>query len=158
MNSMDADFGNWFAGFVDGEGCFTVRICTAKKPGGLPDIEAAFSIILRKDDLPILQECQRRTGVGRISLYGVITNRQGIRSNPRARWEVRRHPQCMKIVEMLDRHPLRAKKSRDFVIWREIILHLASTPRGNRWGSKRDHAMLIGLTKKMRDQRKYVDG
>jgi len=53
------DFGFWFSGFVDGEGCFTVRRPLPRPGRTYTDYECAFSIILRQDDLGILEECIR---------------------------------------------------------------------------------------------------
>ena len=34
----------------------------------------------------------------------------------------------MKLVELLDRYPLRAKKARDYTIWRKAVLDMVANP------------------------------
>lgn len=52
------EFGNWLAGFTDGEGCFTVEAYR-----GRASHSCSFTIALRVDDKSILDECQLRTGL-----------------------------------------------------------------------------------------------
>jgi hypothetical protein len=150
---MNADlaFGHWFAGFVDGEGCFCAKIY--QRPCLL--IRCEFSIILRADDRAILEEIQSRLAMGKITDYGVITNRQGIRSNPRARWRVCRTADCLKLVETFQTFPLRAKKVRDFETWAKILHIQAMTKRGNRWHGPSDKTNLVEMATRLRNDRKY---
>lgn len=104
-------FGNWLAGFIDGEGCFFFH--SRRKQFSPPQ----FQLKLRDDDRAILEECVSRTGLGRI----ITTDRRG-RSNPQIKWLISRCSDCRCLVEIIDRYPLRAKKKRDFEIWREAVL------------------------------------
>jgi hypothetical protein len=57
---MDAAFGNWLAGFIDGEGSFTIQSARAD----MPQFYTRFQIRLRADDRPILEEIRAQLGVG----------------------------------------------------------------------------------------------
>jgi LAGLIDADG endonuclease len=109
----EAAFGNWLAGFIDGEGCFILRETTADY------FRCGFSIELRVDDAPIIEEIQTRLGIGTIK----YRHRPGKNGNdcPQVSWNVQSQPQCVVLMELLDRHPLRAKKAHDFAIWRMAL-------------------------------------
>lgn len=110
---MDDAFGHWLAGFVDGEGCFTTDVSRRYRASRT---HAAMRLELRVDDLPILEEVQRRTGLGNIT---ILKPRKGYEG---AVWRVERKSDCLALVALFDRYPLRAKKARDYAIWREFVL------------------------------------
>lgn len=110
MRALPDDFGHWLAGFIDGEGCFYFH------RSGAAFAPPQFQLKLRDDDRAILEECVERTGLGRI----VIHKRKG-RSNPQVAWSIIKRADCVALVAILDRFPLRAKKSRDFAIWRQAV-------------------------------------
>jgi LAGLIDADG endonuclease len=56
---IDPEFAHWFAGFVDGEGCFSVR---KKNVNGCETYDCQFSITLRADDKPIILEIKKQLG------------------------------------------------------------------------------------------------
>ncbi len=110
---MDKDFGNWLAGFIDGEGCFILRET-------YPDyFRCGFSIELRVDDAPILEEVRTRLGIGTLK----YRNRSGKNGNdcPQASWNLQSQLDCVALMELLDKHPLRAKKAHDYAIWRMAL-------------------------------------
>lgn len=132
LNELEADgFGHWLAGFIDGEGCFIIRIsgpgCRSKQR----PMNCAFALQLRIDDLTILEECMSRTGLGRIITF----DRKA--SNPGARWIVDKKADCLAFTRLLDEFPLRAKKARDYAIWREAVLHWQSVRNGRPRGSSK---------------------
>lgn len=109
-------FGHWFAGFVDGEGCFHI-----KRVG--PSFVCVFILGMRRDDEPILREIVEWTGLG-----DVFFTRPG--REAQARWEVARKAEVVQLVEIFERYPLRSRKAADFVIWREAVaLWQAVVPR-----------------------------
>lgn len=103
----------WFAGFVDGEGCFWVARYQAA--GGTPSYYPRFEVCLRVDDMPILEKLQAAFG-GR--LYTTGRPQWG---NPRAQWNVSTKRDVAGLVAYFDRFPLRAKKARDYAIWRQMV-------------------------------------
>ena len=124
---MTRDFGHWFAGFLDGEGCFTIRARKTRQ-----HYELACAITLRADDVEVLREIQSRTGLGRIRFKSHSRGPQSLQ----AAWEVTRKGECVALVALLDEYPLRAKKRRDYAIWREAVLLWArARARGNDWSA-----------------------
>jgi len=102
-------FGDWLAGFADGEGCFYLS-CTK---GG--SHRCNFRLKLRRDDRGVLELAATRTGLG--SVYDV--------KKYQAEWMVVRKADCARLVEIFETFPLRAKKSRDFVVWAQAVALLA---------------------------------
>lgn len=124
---IDRDFGNWFAGFVDGEGSFILQAIILKD--GSRICHPRLSISLRIDDLPILQEIRDRLHCGNIT-YG----RDG--KFFRGSWIVSRAGDLKFIViPLLEKCPLRAKKKRDFEIWKEAV-EIAFRARNSKKGRK----------------------
>lgn len=108
----------WFAGFSDGEACFDIRRCengTRHHP--------RFGIGLRSDDALILERLQAAFG-GRLHYSGRKDapwgNVGGIA--PQCRWHVVAKADLVKLVEYFDRFPLRAKKARDYAVWRRAVM------------------------------------
>ena len=134
---MDSSFGDWLAGFTDGEGCFYLH-WQDERLGRSSYGTAAFGITLRSDDAVLLSEIARQTRVG--LLHPTCCRQQNRR--PAIQWKVKRVSDLRNvIVPIFEQHPLRGKKSTDFVIWRDAVqfLHdLQQQPRGNyRTGKKR---------------------
>jgi len=140
---MDDGFGHWFAGFVDGEGCFEVRKSTA---GGCLRYVPRFSLVLREDDKAILLEIQDRLGAGCIAKRnkpgGVIDQYQLI-------IETRRD--CPKLVDVFDRYPLRAKKAREYPIWREAVMEWLSSTGPRNWD------VMYQYQCRIREERRYKE-
>ena len=114
---MEDDFGHWLAGWIDGEGCFLInRMQTAYQP--------RMRLHVRDDDAEILDEIVKRTGIGYVARQPARPS-HGRRNNPQAEWRVMSKADCVALVELLDRYPLRAKKARDYAIWREAVLYWA---------------------------------
>lgn len=107
----DPGFLHWFAGFVDGEGCFSIH---KKQVNGCETYDCQFTLGLRADDRPILVEIQRTLRIGTVS-----PPRPHEAGNPQARFAVSSKADCLRLVEILRAAPLRAKKARDFEIWVE---------------------------------------
>ncbi len=121
MTDRDA-FGNWLSGFVDGEGCFLLKHFRLKRASKTYDMPGAtFEILLRADELPILQEIKEFLKVGRIHAKPC----RGGNQSPAASFVVSSTPELVKgIITHFDRYPLRAKKARDYFIWRQAVLIL----------------------------------
>jgi hypothetical protein len=112
---MDDGFGHWLAGFIDGEGCFEVY----RNAAGW--YCCRFTLNVRADDERILLEIQRRAGVGIVQAKRLAHRGDGADRKPQVRWVVINKPDCIGLVALLDRYPLRAKKARDYAIWREAV-------------------------------------
>lgn len=115
-------FGHWFAGFVDGEGCFSLQ----RVPQG--QVAPRFVVTLRDDDRPILEAIAARTGIGTLRpLPARLT------FNPQATWAVASKRDHMTLVSIFDRFPLRAKKAQDYEIWRRAVLIHSRHRPGESW-------------------------
>lgn len=123
---MDDAFGNWLAGFIDGEGTFAIHRQNIDRRH---DTYGCKLIVkLRDDDREILDEIVRQTSIG-----SVIWKKPGLSGrNSRAQvaWQVQSRSDCRAAVSILDEYPLRAKKARDYAIWREAVLLTAGLRNG----------------------------
>lgn len=112
---MDINFGNYFAGLVDGEGSFGLHIQNQHKH--LKTFYyPRFNIHLRADDTPILLQIQKFLGVGKIYFHN------NIERNPMVSYQIDNVKDLMKVIEVLDVCSLRAKKAREYAIWRTCVL------------------------------------
>lgn len=122
MSTFDAALGNYMAGLIDGEGCFLI----VKKPNG--SLGARFRMDLRSDDREVLDELRDATGLGVVK-----TKHSPSMQSPQVIWEIMRQEDCLKLVEILDACPLRAKKRVDYAHWREFVCWWTSRKAGSDW-------------------------
>ena len=99
--------GEYIAGFIDGEGCFTITISKhATKKLGV-DARLHFQIEVRSDDLEIIQSIQETLDCGKI--YHLNYERYGW--NPHVELKVSSLGEITeKLIPFLNQYPLRAKK------------------------------------------------
>lgn len=165
---IDRDaFGHWLSGLTDGEGCFMLVCHLRKRRHSVARMQpsARFQIQLRDDELPILRKIQSYFGCGNIHTY---VTKKG--THPIGSFESRSIVELIQvIVPHFLRYPLRAKKARDFAIWKEGVTLLASkicdstfsvvTPRNTRRGRSRWDAGSVEQFKAFHDslrlQRSY---
>jgi LAGLIDADG endonuclease len=121
---VDSAFGHWLAGLADGEGCFIVY------PVNGAQYATRFTIRLRVDDWPMLEEIHRRTAIGTLNRE---SRPRGTAWGDLARWTVETKAACVALVELFDTYPLRSKKARDYALWREAVLLRATRSRGDGW-------------------------
>jgi hypothetical protein len=103
--------GNYVAGFIDGEGCFTITISKhATKRLGL-DARLHFQIEVRADDEPIIKDIQETLECGKI--YYLSYERYGW--HPHVELKVSSLQEIVtKLVPFLEKYPLRAKKRHSY--------------------------------------------
>lgn len=133
---VDRDaFGHYLAGLTDGEGCFFLAMNPDRRTRAYSSI-LQFVIQLRADDLPILQLVQSYLQVGRVG----ETQRKKIQGNRKPKFYFNVSG-CLDlatvIVPHFDRYPLRAKKRRDFAIWRQAVLLAATVRRRRHYNMRR---------------------
>jgi len=126
------DFGNWLSGFTDGEGCF--RLARSRHPKYRDQYRsgfATFEINMRVDDRPILEQIRSFFGFGSITEHdSYAKDRNGERQAKLVCTRVR--PLNGIIIPQFEQYQLRAKKARDFLIWREavrLLYQVAMRPR-----------------------------
>ncbi len=117
---IDRDaFGHWLSGFTDGEGCFMLNCSDSGHRR--PERWGLLTISLRADDVDILLLIQSYLGCGRICNRKQYNNFR----QPQFTYQVSRKSDLARVlVPHFDRFPLRAKKSRDYTLWREGVLLL----------------------------------
>jgi hypothetical protein len=118
VTDVDPAFGNWLAGFIDGEGSFGIISNGSLQP--------RFSLAVRDDDLAIVEEVAARTGIG--SVYLTVDGRPG--AHGVVQWNVFRKRDQQLLVALLEAFPLRAKKRRDFDVWKVAVRAHTSCRQG----------------------------
>lgn len=84
---------------------------------GVDRWQPRFLVLLRADDLAVLETLQRRFG-GTLAFRPAV---EGNPSRPRWQWTVSSGVDMAALVAYFDRFPLRAKKQRDYAVWRRAI-------------------------------------
>lgn len=121
MKEIDGNFRNWFAGFTAGDGCFSITKKNRDNP--CANYRCRFQITLRNDDRPILEEIHETLGIG--SIYGkpaCLSN--DFNHQPTSEFYVTAINDCARLVELFEKYPLRAKKQRDFEVWKQAVTEL----------------------------------
>lgn len=140
----DAAFAYWLAGLIDGEGCFTIKAHTRGTHA------PAFSLHMRADEEGTLRLIERTLRIGSIT-------HSAREPHPMVRWTVQDKAGCGRLVDLLDKYPLRAKKRIDYATWREAVCEWTSRPRGNRWRGAADNTRMAHLRKRLMTTRGYVE-
>ncbi|MBI2444100.1 MAG: LAGLIDADG family homing endonuclease [Candidatus Magasanikbacteria bacterium] len=110
---------HYVAGFIDGEGSFSVSINRHKTLKSGIEIKAEFEIELRADDREILERIVATIGCGKI--YDCSYERYGW--YPHAKLKVTSTREMEeKLFPFLDRYPLQAKKRKVYELFRQIVL------------------------------------
>jgi DNA modification methylase len=141
----DVALGYWLAGFIDGEGCFLV------KGHGRGTYAPTFTLKVRRDDRAALVQAQRFVRAGQVE------DVDGGDARPQVRWAVQDREGCQRLVDVLDKYPLRAKKRLDYLLWREAVCEWTDRPRGNRWDGPADQSRMVELRDAIRRAREYVE-
>jgi hypothetical protein len=102
---------------------------------------------LRDDDQDILLGYRDKLGLGHLV---PVAARGG--SRPQACWTIGSKLECRLLTEVLDAHPLRGRKQREYEIWREATILWAATGQGAGPGVR---ARLAKLAEYLRAERIY---
>src|SRR3990167_4376960 len=100
---IDPDFAHWFAGFVDGEGCFSVH---KKQVNGCETFDCQFSMTLRDDDASIIETIKEKLG-GLGSIARRPKTKDDNNSQPQIRYCISSKSDCERLREILTVFPLR---------------------------------------------------
>lgn len=110
--------GDYVAGFIDGEGCFTIVISKHKTKKLKVDARLHFQIELRDDDSEILHYIRDTLGCGR--LYHLSYERYGWK--PHTKFQISPIKDLSdKLIPFLTRYPLRAKKRHSFLLFQKAV-------------------------------------
>lgn len=114
---VDQAFGNWLAGFIDGEGCFFIAATkrTRTDTSIYHTYRPIFSLAVRDDDTAVVLEAKERTGIGSHHFYVPTSGKRVIR------WMIQSHSDCLELRRLLTLYPLRAKKRNDFTVWSRAV-------------------------------------
>jgi hypothetical protein len=111
LKSLDP---NYVAGFVDGEGCFTIIISKHKQKKLGLDARLHFEIELRADDEEILQRIKQTLKCGHI--YHLDYSKYGWA--PHVEYKVSSIKELRdKVIPFFKLHPLQAKKRQSFELF-----------------------------------------
>lgn len=148
---VDPAFLHWFAGFVDGEGCFSVH---RKVVNGCEVFDCQFSITLRADDRPILERIHRTLGMGTLSKPDA--HRTG-KDNPKARYSISRKAHCLRLRDLLRAFPLRAKKAKDLELWSDALDAWVEHEPGESWDDVAEARSLLMASRAYAEEGIRVD-
>src|SRR3990167_5597312 len=115
-NVIGSAFGNWFSGYFDGEGCFTIFY---RERDGSPERRVGVQIACRYDDTDVIRYIQKTLGVGVVWQ----SKSKGI-TNEAINWRVERATDLAEVVlPIFDTYPLRSKKRLEYQIWRPLVIN-----------------------------------
>lgn len=160
-----AHFASWLSGFSDGEACFLLAWNKAQRTG-----LARFVIGLRFDDRDVLEMIRSFWNCGWFFLDHNYSMSARSINRPTMRYVISHLDDMAEIViPHFERHPLMAKKARDFAIWKEAVgllrdlrakhIHSMAIKRGRRgnrpvWTDD-DRGRFVLLHDRMRSVRSY---
>ena len=109
----------YVAGFIDGEGSFSISIGKHKTLRRGFEVRPEFEIELRKDDQEILERILVTIGIGRI--YDCSYERYGWYPHAKYKiasiWDLKEY-----LFPFLDKNPLLAKKKKSYLLFKQIVL------------------------------------
>ena len=138
---MNDAFGYWFAGFADGEGSFYL---SQKRNNSF---SAGFSITQREDELPLLKYIRQELGFGKIYIKNVRGSFAG--SKPQVRLSISDRGNCLRLVHILEKYPLKTKKAKTFELWAKAVHEL------QRQRKYQNDPLLRSIMKAIRDNIKF---
>jgi len=108
----------YVAGFIDGEGSFSVSIGRDAEYRRGVQVRVEFEIELRADDQEILERILVTIGCGKI--YDCAYDRYGW--YPHSKYKITGAQEMINFLfPLLDRYPLQAKKARVYTLFKEIV-------------------------------------
>ena len=111
--------GAYVAGFIDGEGSFSISIGKHKTLSRGLEVRPEFEIEVRADDAEVIERILVTIGCGRI--YDCSYERYGW--YPHVKYKVTSTRDMEEILfPFLDQNPLQAKKAKSYVLFRDIVL------------------------------------
>lgn len=136
--SVTDEFGYWFSGLFDGEGCLQFYFARAKEAS--KQVQAGATVVMRSDNNPALEYIRENLGVGGLYLNRSYPGSSRPNTRPRTWWQCYAIADLAEVVvPLFDKYPLRTKKRDEYPPWREaIMLIYANTIGGESNRSLRD--------------------
>jgi hypothetical protein len=116
----DEAFKHWLAGLIDGEGHFGINISKMKSAYLGYVVAVVCQIGLTIADIDVLKEIQQKLELGSITTQDRYRTRNP-NHQPFAKWRVTNLKECLALRDILNKHPLRSKKRKDFLLWCEAL-------------------------------------
>lgn len=107
---VDPAFGHWLSGFIAGEGSFNIV-----RNHGCWVI--SFTLSQRDDDADTIHEIRDQLDLGKV--YRIKPSGA---SKPKVAWQISRLSEQLQLIEVLDRFPIRSRKTKDYAIWKQAVL------------------------------------
>jgi hypothetical protein len=142
---VDDRDGHALAGFIEAEASFGIR----SNNGGRSWV-CHMTLTQRADDADMLVDIARVTGLGRLFRKPAMQT-----SRPQVCWAVQSKLECRRLVELLERYPLRGRKQREFGVWAAAVTEWANALYGA--GNAATHRTLRASATELRNLRRYVD-
>lgn len=140
----------YIAGFIDGEGSFSICINKQKTTRNGMEIRPQFTIELRADDREILERIMVTIGCGKI--YDCSYERYGW--FPHAKYKISSVKQIAEyLIPFLDKSPLQAKKAETYRLFREIVLMVRRKEHLTEAGVQKIQALRIEIRKRGKKQK-----
>ena len=138
----------YLAGFIDGEGCFSVSIHPNPNAKFGWIIDPDFTINQHKQSLEFLKSIQKFLGCGK------IYEKSPEHSNVLTFAVYSRRTISEKIIPFLDKHPILSHKRNDYLKFREIIFRMENKEHHTLEGFHRIAALAFDMNAQGK-QRKY---
>jgi hypothetical protein len=111
-----SNFGNWFSGYFDGEGCLTIFY---RERNGFAERRVGIQIACRYDDADVIRYIQKTLRIG-----VVWKSKMKGTTNPAINWRVEKATDLAKVIlPIFDTYPLRTKKRFEYHIWRPLVIN-----------------------------------
>jgi hypothetical protein len=110
----------WVTGLVDGEGFFSARVNRSGENKKRPSFVLRFGVLLRADDVEVLEKLKGYFGAGRIQRHKPRVGKKGLRLNPQSELRIGPPDILTCVIPHFERFPLQSKKATDYAVWAEI--------------------------------------
>ncbi len=100
----------------------------------------SFTLSQRDDDADTIHEIRDQLDLGKV--YRIKPSGA---SKPKVAWQISRLSEQLQLIEVLDRFPIRSRKTKDYAIWKQAVLAK----------SAKDFAQIDELVPKLKAARTY---
>jgi hypothetical protein len=118
----DEGFGDWLAGFTDGEGCFGIY-CYRNRLESLADmLSFYFMIKVCNRDADVINKIKEYLKIGQVRDVNLDNERKaGINCRDEIKYQCRNIDELPCVAKVFSKYCLRSKKAEDFVLWKKAL-------------------------------------